>query len=47
MLLALLALVCTPIRWIAITHATLERRLESAAQQEAKWLNAIQAEHTL
>lgn len=47
MLLVLLAAVCTPIRWIACTHAAIEQRIESEAQREAKWLNAIQAERTL
>lgn len=47
MLLVLLAAVCTPIRWIACTHAAIQHRIESAAEREAKWLNAVQAERAL
>lgn len=44
MLLILLAVLTTPIRWIAITHATIQARQQSDAMREAAWHNAIQAE---
>lgn len=43
-LLILLAAVCAPIRWIAVTHATIEQRVQSAAMREAAWMNAVAAE---
>lgn len=44
MLLILLAAACAPIRWIAVTHHTIEQRMQSAAMQEAAWVNAVAAE---
>ncbi len=43
-LLILLAAACAPIRWIAVTHHAIEQRMQSAAMQEAAWVNAVAAE---